>query len=83
MPDFISEDSIQKEITRKPVGEYGCQALNCTTSDADDLQEGSGRRDKREVVLQARLKAAALRINPGLPDSAIEKALANLTAPAS
>ena len=80
MPNFISEDTIEKEIVKKLVSQYGYQSLNCLTQNADDLNDGSGRADKREVLLPARLKAAALRLNPGIPEKTIEQALSTLTA---
>lgn len=81
MPNFISEDAIEKEIVHKLVREYGYQSLNCYTQIPEDLNDRSGRGDKREVVLAQRLKAAALRLNPGIPEMAIDQALAVLTAP--
>ena len=80
MPNFISEDDIERAIVQKLVKDYGYQSLNCLTENADDLNDGSGRADKREVVLQGRLKAAALRLNEDIPESAIDEALAKLTA---
>lgn len=83
MPNFISEDAIEKAIVNKLVNEYGYQTIDCLTQNPDDLNDGSGRADKREVVLRGRLKAAALRLNPGTPEQTIEQALALLTAPRS
>ncbi|MFZ6029763.1 MAG: type I restriction endonuclease subunit R [Chloroflexota bacterium] len=80
MPNFISEDAIEQAIVHKLVSECGYQPLNCFTQNPDDLNDGSGRADKREVVLYARLKAAAVRLNPGIPENAIEQALVTLTA---
>ncbi len=49
--------------------------LDCHTNDAADLNDGSGRTDKREVIFRDRLKAAALRLNPEIPEAAIERGL--------
>jgi len=79
MPNFISEDAIEKAILKRLNEQFGFDVLNCHTSDAEDLNDRSGRSDKREVILGERLKEAAVRINPGIPESAIDVALAVLT----
>lgn len=79
MPNFISEDDIEQAILHKLKQEHGFQHLNCYTPDPDNLNDGSNRTDKRDVILVDRLKAAAHRLNPGIPASAIDKALAILT----
>jgi type I restriction enzyme, R subunit len=79
MPNFISEDDIEQAILQKLHQQHGFQLLNCYTVDPDNLNDRSNRTDKRDVVLADRLKAAALRLNPELPEPAIDKALAILT----
>lgn len=79
MPNFISEDAIEQAILKRLKEQFGFDVLNCHTSDAEDLNDRSGRSDKREVILGNRLKEAAVRINPGIPESAIDDALAVLT----
>lgn len=79
MPNFISEDDIEQAIVQKLVKDYGYHAINCYTEDPDDLNDNSGRTDKREVVFHDRLKAAALRLNPDLPEAAVDLALSKLT----
>lgn len=81
MPNFISEDNIEQAIVQKLVKDYGYRAINCHTENPDDMNDNSGRTDKREVVFHARLKAAALRLNPDLPEAAIDLALSKLTDP--
>ena len=75
---FISEDDIEQAILQQ-LNQQGWQLLNCFTQNADDLNDRSGRTDKREVIFRDRLKAAALRLNPQLPETAIDDALAILT----
>ncbi len=65
MPNFISEDDIEQAILRKLSQDFGFELLNCYTSDADDLNDRSGRADKRDVIFADRLKTAALRLNRG------------------
>lgn len=79
MPNFISEDNIEQAIVQKLVKDYGYRAINCYTENPDDLNDNSGRTDKREVVFHDRLKAAALRLNPDLPEAAVDLALSKLT----
>ncbi len=75
MPNFLSEDDIEQAMVQRLQHLYGYDALNCYTTDAADLNDGSGRSDKREVIFYDRLKAAAIELNPDIPESAIEDAL--------
>lgn len=75
MPNFLSEDNIEQAMVQRLQHLYGYDVLNCYTSDAADLNDGSGRADKREVILRDRLKAAAVHLNPGIPEAAIDDAL--------
>lgn len=79
MPNFISEDDIEQAILRKLKQDFGFELLNCHSSDADDLNDRSGRADKRDVIFADRLKAAALQLNPKIPEPMIDDALARLT----
>jgi type I restriction enzyme R subunit len=76
MPNFISEDDIEQAILDKLQREFGFAVLNCYTAIAEDLNDRSGCTDKREVILRDRLRAAALRLNPAIPEPAIDAALA-------
>ncbi|MEO1818906.1 type I restriction endonuclease subunit R [Pseudomonas sp.] len=75
MPNFLSEDNIEQAMVQRLQHLYGYDVLDCYTADAADLNDGSGRGDKREVILRDRLKAAAVRLNPEIPESAIDDAL--------
>ena len=79
MPNFISEDDIEQAMVQRLQDVYGYETLNCHTSDAADLNDGSGRCDKREVVLRDRLKAAVVELNPDIPESAIDDGISELT----
>lgn len=57
---------------------HGYDSLNCYTSDPENLNDGSGRTDKRDVILHDRLKEAVTALNPGIPESAIDDALKQL-----
>lgn len=75
MPNFLTEDAIEQAMVQRLQHLYGYDALDCYTSDPADLKDGSGRSDKREVILRHRLKDAAVRLNPEIPEAAIEDAL--------
>ncbi|MDQ3634156.1 MAG: type I restriction endonuclease subunit R [Acidobacteriota bacterium] len=79
MPNFISENDIEGEILKKLKDDFSFELLNCYTKDAEDLNDRSGRSDKRDVILADRLRESLVRLNPHLPAEAIEKALDSLT----
>lgn len=79
MPNFISEDQIEQALVQKLQLVHGFDALECFTSDPADLNDNSGRNDKREVILLDRVRQAAEKLNPGLPAKAIDEALEILT----
>lgn len=80
MPNFISEDQIEKAITAVFNERLRYRVINCYTPDPETLPDGSGRTDKREVVFLDILKNKALKFNPDIPESTIDQALAQLTA---
>lgn len=77
MPNFISEEQIE-QATLAQLAQNGFALLTCYTVERDNPNDGSGRTDKRDVILLDRLKAAALRLNPTIPETAIDTALARL-----
>jgi len=79
MANFITEDQIEQALLQRLQHLHGFDVLDCHTTDADDLNDGSGRSDKRDVIFAGRLKEAALRLNPGIPETVIEEALGRLT----
>ena len=78
MANFISEDQIEQALLQRLQHVCGFDVLECHTADPADLNDGSGRTDKRDVLLPARLKAAALKLNPQIPETAVVTALAQL-----
>src|SRR5436190_20432186 len=75
MPNFISEDRIEQALLQRLQHQLEYDVLNCHTSDPEDLNDGSNRADKRDVLFSDRLRNAATRLNPKIPESAIEDAL--------
>src|ERR1700730_4648602 len=51
MPNFISEDQIERALVEKLTQLYGFDSLNCYTEDPENLNDRSGRANKREVIL--------------------------------
>ena len=81
MAVFISEDQIEQALLQRLQHLCGYDALNCFTAAPEDLNDGSGRSDKREVILAGRLRAAVQRLNPQAPAVAQEQAVATLMQP--
>lgn len=78
MPNFISEDQIEQALLQRLQHACGFDVLNCFTADPADLNDGSGRKDKRDVLLPQQLKAAAVRLNPHIPVATVDEALTRL-----
>ncbi|MEE4377287.1 MAG: HsdR family type I site-specific deoxyribonuclease, partial [Candidatus Competibacteraceae bacterium] len=78
MPNFLSEDDIEQAMLQRLQHLYGYDALICFTTNPEDLKDGSGRTDKREVILHDRLRKAVIGLNPQLPEAAIDDALKQL-----
>ena len=78
MPNFISEDQIEQVLVQKLQHLHGFDALDCYTENAEDLNDGSNRANKRDVILVERVREAAIRLNPDIPATAIEDALDKL-----
>jgi len=79
MPNFISEDQIEKAILKILVDKLDYRHINCFTPDAATLNDGSGRADKSEVVLFDILKNKVKALNPDIPEAVIDEAIARLT----
>jgi type I restriction enzyme, R subunit len=77
--NFISEDQIEVAVVKVLAERLGYNTLNCYTADPEDLNDGSQRSSKQDVVFEHVLKAKAVELNPGVPEAAIDQALARLT----
>jgi type I restriction enzyme R subunit len=78
MPNVITEDQIERALVARLTAGFRYAHWNCYTSDPTELNDGSGRSDKREVILRGPLREAARRLNPDLPDAALDDALDRL-----
>lgn len=79
--NFISEDDIEQGLLQRLQHLCGFDALNCFTAQPDDLNDGSGRSDKREVILAEHLRAALERLNPQAPAAVVAQAMGLLLQP--
>lgn len=70
--NFLSEDDLEQTLLKQLHHTFGYEILNCHTAKAEDLNDRSGRRDKRDVVLLDRLRQACLALNPDVPPGVIE-----------
>jgi len=79
MPNFISEEQIELALVQRVQHLHGFDVLCCMTQDPEDLDDTSGRASKRDVILVDRVREAAVRLNPGIPEEKIDEALERLT----
>ena len=79
MPNFISENQIERAILTLLKEEFNFKIKNCYTKEAEDINDGTGRTDKKEVVFYDILKEKAKSLNPNIPETAIEQAISILT----
>lgn len=80
MPNFISEDQIEKAAVTLLKDRFGYRTLNCFTQEADDLNDRSNRSNKQEVVFLNILREYAMKLNRNIPEPVIDEALSRLTA---
>jgi len=78
MPNFISEDQIEQALVQKLRQLHRFDTLDCHTEDPENLNDGSGRANKRDVILVDRVREAAVRLNRDIPAKAIDDALEKL-----
>jgi type I restriction enzyme R subunit len=78
MPNFISEDQIEQALVQKLTHLHGFGSLNCNTNDPEDMNDRSGRANKRDVIFVDRVRDAAVRLNSTIPLPAIDNALETL-----
>ena len=71
--NIISEDDIEQTLVQRLQYVYGIDSLNCFTAKPDDLNDGSGRTDKRDVKNNDHLREACLTINPDIPEKVIDE----------
>lgn len=73
MANFISENEIEQAVIKKLLECNDYNAINCMTEKPDTLPDGSGRENKKQVVLPDILLKSLLRINPHLPAECVKQ----------
>lgn len=76
--NFISEDDIEQATIALLKTEFEYEHLNCYTADSSDLNDGSGRKDKKDVILKDHVIAKCVQLNPQVPLEVIETAVSKL-----
>ncbi|MDP1591432.1 MAG: type I restriction endonuclease, partial [Prosthecobacter sp.] len=78
--DINSEDRlVQQTFAEHLEGVLGWESVYAWDKETFGPEGTLGRKDKREVVLTRDLRAALVRLNPGLPDKAIDEAVTKMT----
>ena len=72
MANFISEDNIEQATIQKLVAENKYNSINCMTAESETLPDGSGRENKKQVVLPTVILESLCRINPNIPVDTIK-----------
>lgn len=80
MPSYFTEDQIERTLLSRLEKNHGYELLDSNTSVREDLSDGSGRSDKRQVILEDRLREAAIRLNPAIPERAVDEGLQDFLA---
>jgi type I restriction enzyme, R subunit len=78
MRNFISEDDIEQATLQRLRDDHGYELLNCPIGKPEDLNDGSNRTDKRDVILGDRLSSALQYLNPEVPSETIAIAVRHI-----
>lgn len=62
MPNFLSENQIEQALLQRLRHLHGFDVLVCHAAEVEDLNDGSGRGDKREVILLDGVKQPRIRL---------------------
>lgn len=71
MPKIIMEDMIEQAAIKALQGRHNYTVLNYMTEEPDTLPDGTGRKDKKQVVLADVMLESLCRINPDIPEQAV------------
>jgi type I restriction enzyme R subunit len=78
MPNIITEDMIEQATIKLLVESYGYDTMNCFTSERETLFDGTGRANKKQVVLPNILFNKLCDINPTIPLATIKSVAESL-----
>ena len=71
MPKIITEDMIEQAAIKALHERHDYIVLNCMTEEPDTLPDGTGRKDKKQVVLPNVMFESLCRINPDIPEQTV------------
>ncbi|MDE6951858.1 MAG: HsdR family type I site-specific deoxyribonuclease [Lachnospiraceae bacterium] len=71
MPKIITEEMIEQAAIKALHERHNYTSLNCMTEDPDTLPDGTGRSDKKQVVLPDVMFESLCRINPDIPTETV------------
>ena len=71
MPKIITEDMIEQAAIKALHERHDYTVLNCMTEEPDTLPDGTGRKDKKQVVLPDVMFESLCRINPDIPEQTV------------
>ena len=71
MPKIITEDMIEQAAIKALQERHDYNVLNCMTEEPDTLPDGTGRKDKKQVVLPGVMFESLCRINPDIPEQTV------------
>ena len=71
MPKIITEDMIEQAAIKALHERHDYIVLNCMTEEPDTLPDGTGRKDKKQVVLPDVMFKSLCRINPDIPEQTV------------
>ncbi|QTH41651.1 type I restriction endonuclease subunit R [Cohnella sp. LGH] len=72
MPQIITEDMIEQATIKLLVESYGYDTMNCFTAERETLPDGTGRQNKKQVVLPNILFNKLCELNPSIPVATIK-----------
>ena len=73
MPNYISEDDIEKSCINILTSKNDYKAIDCYTKDKENLNDNSGRISKKEIILPIILQDSLERLNPTIPKETVCK----------
>ena len=71
MPKIITEDMIEQATIKALHKRHDYTVLNCMTEEPDTLPDGTGRKDKKQVVLPDVMLESLCQINPDIPEQTV------------
>ena len=71
MPKIITEDMIEQAAIKALQERHIYTVLNCMTEEPDTLPDGTGRKDKKQVVLPDVMLESLCQINPDIPEQTV------------